>query len=208
MTSFNGKSEFASPSDRRRAYWHLLLKDHGFLRLLWTHEYEIAPGVFRSNQPGPRRFERLARRGITSILSLRSPGKSIFRLEKERCCQLGLAFHHVTLPGAQPATRAQLLSLLDTFKIIEKPFVIHCKSGIDRTGFAAFLYLLAETQTSPEVARKQLSLRYLHLRKSRHGILDLMADAYLAAHKSTGIGIRGWIETDYDAEEMRARHRN
>ena len=100
--------------------------------------------------------------------------------------------------------RDALITLLDAFRNIEKPFVFHCKSGIDRTGLAAFLYLLAETDTPPEVARRQLSLRYLHLKASRHGILDVMADAYMDAYRATGIGIRAWIETVYDPDALNA----
>ena len=119
----------------------------------------------------------------------------------------GLRLHPYVVGGARLLPKAYILGLLDVFKTIEKPFVIHCKSGIDRTGFVSFLYLVAETDTPPVIARRQLSFRYLHLRGKRHGILDFMADAYLSAFKATGIDLRNWIETAYDPDDFTARYR-
>lgn len=203
-------SLLASPEERRSAMRHLMLTDHGFLRLFWTHEYEIAPGVWRSNQPNPARIEHWAARGMKSVVLLRGtgPGKPIYDLEREACDRAGLTLHVAPLSGRNLATRERLLGVLDAFKIAEKPFVMHCKSGIDRTGLAAFLYLVSETDTPPEIARRQLSFKYLHLKVSRHGILDHMADSYLSAHRETGISIRDWIETVYDQEVMTARYRS
>jgi protein tyrosine/serine phosphatase len=193
---------------RFEANARLLLKDHGFLRVPWTHMYELAPGVWRSNQPSPKRLAELKRRGFRSVVSLRGAGHTApTLLEREACARLGLAFHKVTIGGGRAAPRERLLRLLDIFRVIEKPFVIHCKSGIDRTGLAAFLYLLAETDTPPEIAREQLSFKYLHLKTSRHGILDLMADSYIEDWRRTGIGIRDWIATRYDRDALESAYR-
>lgn len=185
-----------------------MLTDHGFLRTIWTHEYEIAPGVWRSNQPSPRRIERWAKRGIRSVLLLRGRPMDdpILKLEVEACVRHGLRLHSYVFRGSRLFPKDYILGLLDIFKTIEKPFVFHCKSGIDRTGFVSFLYLVAETKTPPVVARRQLSLRYLHLRGNRHGILDFVADAYLSAFEQTGIGLRAWVETAYDPDELTARY--
>lgn len=186
-----------------------MLMDHGVLRVFWTHEYEIAPGVWRSNQPSPRRIEGWAARGIKSVLYLRSkrPDHLLTRLEREACANHGIDFRQVPVPGAVLLPAKRLLDLLDHFKSVEKPFVMHCKSGIDRTGLAAFLYVVSQTDTPPRIARSQLSFKYLHLRNARHGILDFMADSYLAAYERTGIGLRDWAETAYDAEELTERYK-
>ena len=69
---------------------------------------------------------------------------------------------------------------------------------------AAFLYLVAFTDTPPAAARRQLSWRYIHFRGRRTGILDHFADAYLAARAATGIGLRDWLATEYDHQAMAA----
>lgn len=193
---------------RVAAYARLYLRDHGFLRVPWTHMHEIAPGAWRSNQPSPGRLARLKRDGFRAVLVLRGAHKAPVLLEREACEALGLAFHAVGIGGGVMTQADRLVDLLDTFAVIERPFVMHCKSGIDRTGFAAFLYLLAETDTSPEIARRQLSFDYLHLKHGRHGILDFMADTYLADWRESGIGIREWIETRYDPDDLMDAWRN
>ncbi|NCW54634.1 MAG: hypothetical protein EBV97_12720 [Rhodobacteraceae bacterium] len=43
--------DLETPSGRFWARIHYHLFDHAFLRVFWTNHKEIAPGVFRSNQP-------------------------------------------------------------------------------------------------------------------------------------------------------------
>ena len=197
-------SPFATPADRRAAMRHLMWTDHGFLRALWTHEYEIAPGVWRSNQPSPRRIASWAARGIKSVLFLRGKGQGtpVHDLERDACEAHGLAFHRTPVAGQKLSSKDSLLALLDAFETLEKPFVMHCKSGIDRTGLAAFLFMASRTDTPIDVARRQLSFRYLHVKATRHGILDAMADAFVAAHKSTGVSLGDWIFNEYDPEAL------
>lgn len=203
-------SLFASPADRRAAYRQLMLTDHGFLRAIWTHEYEIAPGVWRSNQPSPRRIARWAARGLKSVLLLR--GKTLEQpipmLEAEACTRHGLTLHCAPVSGGTMTRPNGLMALFEAFDTVERPFVMHCKSGIDRTGFAAFLYLVDQTDIAPEIARRQLSFKYLHLNTSRHGILDFMADAFLAAHRDRGVSLRDWVASEYDPVALTARYRS
>ena len=188
---------------RAGAYLELYFWDHGILRIFWTNLHEIAPGVWRSNHPSPFRVRRLARKGFRSVLTLRrNHNTGAYLLEAEACRKTGLVLHNGWLPGGKLLPRKDLLELVNSFRTIERPLLIHCKSGIDRTGLASFLYLLAETDTPPEIARRQLSFDYLHLKHGRHGILDVMADSYLEAFRKTGIGLRDWIATEYDPEVL------
>ena len=47
-------------------------------------------------------------------------------------------------------------------------------------------------------ARRHLSLRYLHLRSSRTGILSHILDLYEARLARGPIGIEDWFRTEYD----------
>lgn len=184
-----------------------MLRDHGFLRAIWTHEYEIAPGVWRSNQPSPRRIASWASRGIRSVLSLRGKGHNhpLVLLESEACRVHGLELVRASVGGGSLSSKDRYIALLDAFKRIQKPFVIHCKSGIDRTGFASFLYLVSETDTPLAVARSHLSFKYLHLKRGRHGVLDLLADAIVDAREADGMDVRTWFETKFDPDALTAR---
>jgi protein tyrosine phosphatase (PTP) superfamily phosphohydrolase (DUF442 family) len=198
-------NDISTPSGRRAAFWHFHLMDHAFLRLLWTNLDEIAPGVWRSNQPGPRRLRRYRDMGIRTVLSLRGEGLSSHRLfEEEACRELGLELVTISLKARDLVSRRRLLDLLDIFDRIEKPFVMHCKSGSDRAGLAAALYLLHVEGRPVEEARKMLSWRYIHFRNSATGILDHMLDAYARDNAAEPMPIRRWIKSRYDPEALRA----
>ena len=67
---------FAAPAGKRRGlrdWTELIFKDHGFLRIWWHNLHEVAPGVWRSNQPGPSRVRAAAGMGIRTIINLRGP---------------------------------------------------------------------------------------------------------------------------------------
>jgi hypothetical protein len=85
---------------------------------------------------------------------------------------------------------------------------VHCKSGADRAGFAAALFLVLQGQRVAE-AQRQLSWRFGHWHRSRAGVLD----AFLLCFGREAEGRKpflDWLTEDYDAgrlaREFRARH--
>ena len=92
----------APPGTRRglRDWTELIFKDHGFLRIWWHNLHEVAPGMWRSNQPGPSRVHAAAGMGIRTIINLRGPrDDGGWRLEAEACAQEGtVSYTHLTLP--------------------------------------------------------------------------------------------------------------
>jgi protein tyrosine phosphatase (PTP) superfamily phosphohydrolase (DUF442 family) len=190
---------FSSPAARRSALAHYHLVDHGILRTLWPNLHRVAPGVWRANQPSPARLAQFRARGIRAILNLRgSKGLSHFQLEREACARLGLTLVNVPLSAAPPAARETLLALHEVFLTIPKPFVMHCKSGADRTGIAAALYLLTVADAPLAEAARQLHWRFLHLPRGEAGVLDHMLATYGRARAESGIGALDWIRTAYD----------
>lgn len=198
-------TDLSTPENRRRAHIYNMWFDHAVLRIFWTNFYQIAPGVFRSNQPTHKRFERLKADGIRTVLNLRgSAGAAHYLTEEESCAQLGLNLVNVNMLARQAPARAEILAMIDAFRTIEKPFVMHCKSGADRAGFASALYLMViEGRPIPE-ARKMLSPKYLHLRFTRTGILDHILDVYEARQTREPVSFEDWVREEYDASEMQA----
>jgi protein tyrosine/serine phosphatase len=200
--------DISTPAGRVAAWWHFQLADHAFLRALWRNEHEIAPGVWRANQPSPRRIAEYARRGFRTILNLRGMnGHSHDLFEREACARHGLALEEQRLSTGALVEAGRLLDLLDAFDRVEKPVLIHCKSGADRTGLAAAMYLIAVEGRPVAEAMRQLHWRYLHFRSRKTGILDHMLESFAADHAATGIGLRDWIATAYDPERLTAEWR-
>lgn len=198
-------SDISTPAGRRSAFWHALLMDHGLLRTVWSNLHEVAPGVWRSNQPSPRRLRQFRDMGLRSVINLRgAPRSSYYLFEEEACRELGLALVNCPFSARRLPPAADLLRLLDLFRSVERPFVMHCKSGADRSGLAAALYLMAEADVPVAEARKQLGLRYLHLRGGPKGVLSCMLDAYARDTAETPMPIRQWLETRYDPVALQA----
>lgn len=186
-----------------RDHLHLVFVDHGFLRWLWHNTEEIAPGVWRSNQPDRRRLRRWKKSGIRSVLSLRGDHDgAVARIERAACAELGLGFSYTGLSATSAPRREVLLDLFARFRRIERPFVMHCKSGADRTGLAATLYMVGIEGQPTAQARRQLSLRFMHSKWTRAGVIDHLFDLYEARQAESPIGIEDWIAQEYDPAEL------
>lgn len=198
-------TDVSTAQARRRAWWDFHLMDHAFLRVWWTNSAMIAPDVFRANQPDPARVALYASQGIKTIINLRGVGRhSHYLFERQACAEHGIRLidHRLFASGLVPAK--DLLALHQTFLTAERPVVIHCKSGADRAGLAAALYLMLICDEPVAVAAKQLGRRFLHFRNSTTGVLDFMLEAYASDQARTGIGILDWIRTEYDPVALSA----
>ncbi len=204
----HGGADIATPAGRRRAAWHLHLVDFAFFRLRWSNLHPVAEGVWRSNQPGPNRFGQFRELGLRTILNLR--GQRHFasvQFEQEACDAQGITLLHMDLLAGKLASGAEYVRLLELMEQAEKPLLIHCKSGADRTGLAAALYLIDQQLAPVAEAKKQLSFKYLHWKIAEAGVLDALLAAYEADVQDTPMPIREWLLSRYDPEAISAGFR-
>jgi len=200
-TSFG--RDITDPKERKKSLLHFNWLDHGILRKHWHNYAQVAPGVYRSNHPDHARFKAYAAQGIKTILNLRGAAKQPHYLfEVESCDQLGLTLVDITMSARKAPPLKALHKLLAAFETNEKPFLMHCKSGADRTGLAAALYLMVIEGQPLDVARRQLSFRFLHIRRTSTGILDHFFDVYAARNAESPIAITDWINTEYDPDAL------
>ena len=81
------------------------------------------------------------------------------------------------------------------------PGLLHCKSGADRAGLAAGLFVLFQGGTARD-ALDQLSLRFGHIRQAKTGILD----AFFLRYQRESEGRKpflDWVRDDYDEAALR-----
>lgn len=179
------------------------LGDHAFLRLLWTNLSQLDEGVWRCNQPSPRRVRKYARMGIKTIVNLRGPSRwGSYILEKEACEKHGIQFINHRMYSRRMPKYEELLKTQAMFEALEGPVLFHCKSGADRAGICSALYLLMIKQAPVEEALKQLSIKYLHIRHSRTGRLDYFLESYKAFNDQTPIAFMDWAEQHYDRDKL------
>lgn len=198
-----------APGARRKAAIDMLVFDHGLLRKAWRNEHEVDVGVWRSNQPDPETVRRLAGQGFKAILNLRGETQwGSYLLEREACRAAGIELVDFKLSSRKLPSREELLELDRIFSELPRPFLMHCKSGADRAGFAAALYLMLQRDAPAEVAQAQLSWRYLHLRSAATGVLHFLLERYAADTAEAPMAFREWVATRYDPEALMAAYRS
>ena len=199
--SFSGNLK--DPVRRRSAERHAWWIDHGLLRSLYDNEFEISKGIYRSNQPSPKKIEYWFNKGVRTILNLRGESdQGAYYLEKEACKTLGINLINHQLGASTLKSKEVLLELCKILKNIKGPLLMHCKSGSDRAGLASVIYLIAVKKVNPSVAANQLSIKYLHLRWYITGVLDYMISEYVNAFEQTGIEFEDWLENDYNRDQL------
>jgi len=192
---------------RVAAWCNTLILDHAFFRFFYNTRYRVCPGLYRSSHPMPYQLRAAQRAGVRSVLSLRGDETHVGsnRLEWEACTELGLKLVHYPIGSRDAPSREQVLDINQLFATLERPILVHCKSGADRAGFASTLFLLMQEQRPLEEALRQMSFwRFGHVKQAKTGILDHFFDVYRAHRDRYGTGFEDWLRNHYDREAVRA----
>ncbi len=127
----------------------------------------IQPGrAYRSGQMGPEALGRVLQQyRIKSVLNLRGPNprQAWYRAERDAVLAGGATHIDVPLSSCEWMSRAQAVALLVVLETAERPLLVHCQWGSERTGMvSAFLELLRPGATLAD-AEAQFSPKYLYL---------------------------------------------
>lgn len=181
----------------------LYFNDHGFLRITFHNLYQVDKNMWRSNQPSPKQIEIAQKSlGIKTILNLRGPRESgSWQLEAEACDKMGIELVNFRVRSRAAPEKEMLLKLPKLFSSIQKPTLLHCKSGADRAGLMSALYVLMVMKEPAIEALKQLSLKYLHVKQAKTGILDAFIESYIPFEKQ-GMEFIDWVEKVYEPERL------
>ena len=191
--------DLETPSGRFWARIHYHLFDHAFLRVFWTNHKEIAPGVFRSNQPTEWRFISYHAKGLRSVLNLRGWDVYAHYQYEERICQkLGMRLENIKLNARNAPQSADINAVVDCLGKMEKPLLFHCKSGADRAGLVSAIYLMVYEGVSVQEAMKQLSFRHVHLDFTATGVLDYFLRTFEERLNHGNIAFLDWVNSEYD----------
>ncbi len=196
--------QLAARGARLRAWLDLIFADHGFIRLVYLNRHRVGGQLYRAAQPAPADFRRFAAEGGRTVVNLRG-GREMgaWPLEQEACHEAGLTLVELPFRTRLAPARETVRAAADLFARIEYPALIHCKSGADRAGFGAALYLILREGRPVAEAKRQLRLAYGHMRASRAGILDAFLDRYRDEGEARGKGLLQWVEEDYDPEALK-----
>jgi uncharacterized protein (TIGR01244 family) len=138
----------------------------GYLQLSGNVHTVAAGELYRSAQPSAAQITEYATRyGIRTIVNLRgeNAGRPWYDSEVAASANLGIAHIDFRMSASRELTQEQAERLVAILEAAEKPLLIHCQAGADRSGLAAALYLVAIARQGEETAEDQLSIRYGHV---------------------------------------------
>ena len=137
----------------------------GVLQLTGNVHAVVAHECYRSAQLSVRQLAECAKENrVKTIINLRgaNPGVGWYEAEIAESKQLGIVHIDFRMSARRELTKADADQLIDVMKHAQKPLLIHCKSGADRSGLASALYLAAISKSGEAAAEKQLSIRFGH----------------------------------------------
>ena len=200
------KGDLSTKAGRRNAWLDALFIDHAVLRILWTNFAPVKAGqLYRSNHPTPGNLANFTRKvGLKSLINLRGQAKNgSDALSRDAAARLGLDFYDMAMESRGAPHKDRILRLAEIFATMRGPALIHCKSGADRAGLAAGLFILLQGGTVAE-AMKQLSLRFGHVKQAKTGILDAFFLTYQREGEGRGKNFLDWVREDYSEDALRA----
>jgi protein tyrosine/serine phosphatase len=191
------------------SYVDLLFVDHGIFRMLYSNSHRISDKAWRSAQPAPHQIRRFAHAGIRTIVNLRGERDcGSYWLERRACERHGIKLVNYQVRSRAAPTREELKGAKQLFDDVEYPMLMHCKSGADRAGLMSVLYRYLHEGVPLEEAKKELSLKYGHIRQAHTGILDYFFERYLADNARRPMPFFEWVDTVYDPDELKSTFRS
>lgn len=197
-----------STRERVRAWLDLLFVDHGIIRLVHLNTHRVTAKLWRSAQPSPGDVAQMAKAGLKTIVNLRG-GRShgAWQLERDAAERHGITIVDLVLRSREAPDRETLLQLPEFFDSLAYPVLGHCKSGADRAGLFAALYLLVVEKASVARALRELTLLKGHFRYAQTGILDAFLEVYRDEGEAKGKAFMEWVRDDYDPAALQATFR-
>ncbi len=158
--------------------------------------------AYRAAQPSEAQLtDWIETHGIRTVLRLRGarPGDPDFEAVRRPVEAAGA--HLVVVPMSSRArpSRAQLHHLWHVVDTAEKPLLIHCLGGADRSGLASALYQLAQGRDL-DSAREQLAFwPYLHTGWKGAWRMDEVLDEF--EPYADFLPFPTWLDTVYEGPE-------
>lgn len=167
--------------------------------------------VYRTAQLGGAELERfIADKKIRTVINLRGtcPDTEWYLAECRATAAADISQEDITLSAKRLPAPAEVRRVIEVLEGTEKPVVIHCQRGADRTGLVSTIaVLLLQKGATLDEARRQLWPRYGHIEAGRTAVMDEFFDFYadwLNGRPHTPALFRTWATHHYCPGPYRA----
>lgn len=193
------RGTMGTPVQRALGHFESVFIDHAVFRLAYANRHRVAPGMYRASQPSPSHVRAAADLGIRTIVNLRGERDcASYYLEEEACRRYGVALVNFPVNSRDMPKKETLYRAREIFAGIQYPALLHCKSGADRAGLMAGLYLLIHEGRPVEEAAQQLHWKYGHIKQAKTGILDYFFELYRLYNDRNPTPFFEWVDRVYD----------
>lgn len=159
---------------------------------VYANFHEVDPGKFyRSAQLTADELTEVVKQyGIKTVINLRGEQvkKDWYQWEKGALDPLGVKLYSLDYRTEYVPHKAELVKYLDILEKAERPILVHCRQGTDRTGEASAIYKMEYMGASKQEALNQLSLYYLHVNLFQPSKIFFVEN----------YGGRAWAQNTYD----------
>jgi protein tyrosine/serine phosphatase len=138
----------------------------GVLRASGNFHTVVPHQLYRSAQPTPRELRTDIRDyGIRTVINLRGPNpdKAWYREEVAVTKEMGAKHIDFGMSARQILTPAKAEKLIAIMRAAQKPILVHCEGGADRSGLISAIYVSQIAHEGEHAAESQLSLFYGHI---------------------------------------------
>lgn len=138
----------------------------GVLRASDNFHTVIPHQLYRSAQPTRRELQTYIRDyGIRTVINLRgsNPGKAWYRDELAVTKEAGVTHVDFRMSARHILSAAKAEKLIAIMRTAQKPILVHCEGGADRSGLISAIYVSEVAHEGEHAAESQLSLFYGHI---------------------------------------------
>jgi protein tyrosine phosphatase (PTP) superfamily phosphohydrolase (DUF442 family) len=166
-----------------------------YVRYVTTNfDYVVRGQVYRSAQPSPGQLEGwIQKYGLKTIINLRGENFSDYAAEVAAAKQYGATLIDISLPTTQMPKSPQLMRLADALETAERPILLHCREGADRTSLASVMARMAIGGKTYERGKDMMSVKFLHVDTMAGHVASVLQE-YEAYCRDQGVGTGGWPE--------------
>lgn len=168
---------------------------------LYIHNFHVVipKQVYRSRQLSQAQFTQVIQQyHLKSIINLRGAHPTLhwYQQEMHAVKKAHIKHYDIALNSKTLPSPSQLKRLVKLLASAPRPLLIHCESGVDRSGLAAVIILILNNAPMDTI-KSQVSLRYFVLsNKSVGKQLLRQYEAWLKEHglKTNRINFYKWLK--------------